>query len=138
ARPGALPDPASKELAVLRRIHAPPSVRLACQLRPRGAVEVTPLLPPYATAREAQMRPDYAHGREHGAAAEMSPVEVIRYISGCDVPAWQSRDAAIATMSAIPIADEITGYSMLYSMGTTRRSKGVKRHFLDEPIDTLN
>jgi adenylate cyclase len=64
AQPGALPEPASEELAVLRRIHAPPNVRLACQLRPHGAVEVTPLLPPYATTRETQMRPDYAHGRE--------------------------------------------------------------------------
>ena len=32
------------ELRVLRRIGAKSNVRLACQLRPRGAVEVTPLL----------------------------------------------------------------------------------------------
>jgi acyl-CoA synthetase (AMP-forming)/AMP-acid ligase II len=73
-----------------------------------------------------------------GAAAEMNPAEVIRYISGCDVPARHPRDAAIATMPAIPIADEITGYSMLYSTGTTRRPKGGKRPFLDEPISTLS
>ena len=64
AQPGALPAPAAEELAVLRRIHAPPNVRLACQLRPHGAVEVTPLLSPLATTREAQTRPDYGHGRE--------------------------------------------------------------------------
>ncbi len=36
---------------MLNRIAAPPNVRLACQLRPAEAVEVTPLLPPDASAR---------------------------------------------------------------------------------------
>src|SRR5207245_10751779 len=39
--------PAEDEQLVLRRIGATSNVRLACQLRPRGAVEVTPLLPPF-------------------------------------------------------------------------------------------
>jgi ferredoxin len=42
--------PGEDELRVLRRIGATSSVRLACQLRPRRAVEVTPLLPPFAHA----------------------------------------------------------------------------------------
>ena len=37
--------PSAGELAVLRRIGAPPSVRLACQSRPTGDVSVIPLLP---------------------------------------------------------------------------------------------
>src|ERR1700676_4174393 len=48
AAPGALPEPGSGELHILRRIGSPPHVRLACQLRPHGPVEVTPLLPPFA------------------------------------------------------------------------------------------
>src|ERR1700730_7158176 len=43
------PPPEDEQL-VLRRIRATSNVRLACQLRPRGAVEVTPLLPPFARA----------------------------------------------------------------------------------------
>ncbi len=40
-----LPAPSPDEARVLRRIGAPPNVRLACQLRPRGDVAVVPLLP---------------------------------------------------------------------------------------------
>ena len=43
--------PSANELRVLRRIGARPNIRLACMLRPRGAVEVTPLLPPLAHCR---------------------------------------------------------------------------------------
>jgi adenylate cyclase len=52
------------ERRVLRRIGAPPSVRLACQLRPATAVEVTPLLPPFAQAADGARRVDLAQGRE--------------------------------------------------------------------------
>ena len=38
---GSIDPPAESELRVLRRIGATSNVRLACQLRPRGAVEVT-------------------------------------------------------------------------------------------------
>lgn len=41
-----LPPPSPEERRVLDRIGVPPDVRLACQLRPRSAVSVTPLLPP--------------------------------------------------------------------------------------------
>jgi adenylate cyclase len=40
-----IPPPSAGEQAVLRRINAAPSVRLACQLRPAGDVSVIPLLP---------------------------------------------------------------------------------------------
>jgi adenylate cyclase len=68
AAAGALPVPSSEELAVLRRIAAPDNVRLACQLRPHGAIEVTPLLPPLAPARELLSRLGYAQGRERPVA----------------------------------------------------------------------
>jgi len=56
--------PAEDEMRVLHRIGATPNVRLACQLRPRGAVEVTPLLPPFAHAVDGRRRVDLAQGSE--------------------------------------------------------------------------
>jgi adenylate cyclase len=56
--------PAEDELRVLLRIGATSNVRLACQLRPRGAVEVTPLLPPFAHAADGRRRVDFAQGSE--------------------------------------------------------------------------
>ncbi|HEX3538725.1 MAG TPA: adenylate/guanylate cyclase domain-containing protein [Stellaceae bacterium] len=66
-RPG-LGPPDEAEYRVLRRIGAPPSVRLACQLRPGVPVEVTPLLPPFAQAADGARRVDLAQGREHEVA----------------------------------------------------------------------
>jgi adenylate cyclase len=62
-----LPEPSWNELNVLRRIGNPPNVRLACQLRPRGAVEVTPLFLDVAHARDPESidHPEYVHGGEH-------------------------------------------------------------------------
>jgi adenylate cyclase len=61
---GSLDPPGPEEARVLRRIGALPNVRLACQLRPRGAVEVTPLLPPFAHAVDGLRRVDFAQGSE--------------------------------------------------------------------------
>jgi adenylate cyclase len=52
------------EQRVLRRIGALPNIRLACQLRPRGPVEVTPLLPPFARAVDGRHRVDFVQGSE--------------------------------------------------------------------------
>jgi adenylate cyclase len=59
-----LDPPGEDESRVLRRIGATSNVRLACQLRPRGAVEVTPLLPPFAHAADGRRRVDSAQGSE--------------------------------------------------------------------------
>jgi len=61
---GSIDPPGEDELRVLRRIGATSNVRLACQLRPRGAVDVTPLLPPFAHALDGQRRVDFAQGSE--------------------------------------------------------------------------
>jgi adenylate cyclase len=61
---GGIDPPAEAERRVLRRIGATPNVRLACQLRPKGAVEVTPLLPPFAYAVDGRRRVDFAQGSE--------------------------------------------------------------------------
>jgi adenylate cyclase len=61
---GGVGPPGDTERRVLRRIAATPNVRLACQLRPTGAVEVTPLLPPFAYAMDGRRRVDFAQGSE--------------------------------------------------------------------------
>ncbi|HJU17164.1 MAG TPA: acyl-CoA synthetase [Stellaceae bacterium] len=71
------------------------------------------------------------------AAARLAP-EVIRYMTGNARPGWRSWDSALAAMPPVPVVDEITGYAMLYSSGTTGRPKGVKRPFLNEPLGCLN
>jgi adenylate cyclase len=65
-----LPPPQEDEVRVLRRIAAPASVRLACQLRPTADLAVTPLLPASATAANAMERARYR-------ATEERPVAVL-------------------------------------------------------------
>jgi adenylate cyclase len=60
----ALPPPATDEAAVLRRVGAPPNVRLACQLRPRGDVDAVPLLPPLVHPRDGVLRSAHLLGTE--------------------------------------------------------------------------
>ncbi|HZB91449.1 MAG TPA: adenylate/guanylate cyclase domain-containing protein [Stellaceae bacterium] len=62
--PVGIPLPSLEERRVLERVGAAPDVRLACQLRPRGAVSVTPLLPAMAQPRDGFARPAYLHGSE--------------------------------------------------------------------------
>jgi adenylate cyclase len=56
--------PTVEEQKVLERVSAPPTVRLACQLRPTKDLEVAPLLPPTASPKEALRRPSYVAGME--------------------------------------------------------------------------
>jgi adenylate cyclase len=63
-----LPPPEEDELRVLRRISAPTSVRLACQLRPLADLAVTPLLPATATAADAMERIGYQRSEERTVA----------------------------------------------------------------------
>ena len=59
-----LPPPSEDEQRVLQRIGAGPGTRLACQARPKGPVEIVPLLPPHAGPADARGRPAYLHGAE--------------------------------------------------------------------------
>jgi adenylate cyclase len=59
-----LPEPGPDEVRVLKRVDAPPDVRLACQLRPTHDLAVAPVLPATASAADAAFRADHRGGRE--------------------------------------------------------------------------
>lgn len=73
AHPG-LPLPGEDERRVLRRIGAMDNVRLACMLRPKVDVQVTPLLPPLAQARDGASRVDFTQGSEQGIAVMFADI----------------------------------------------------------------
>ncbi len=60
------------------------------------------------------------------------------YITGESRPGFRSWDAAIAAQPVTPVADEVAGYDMLYSSGTTGRPKGIKREATGDSIETPN
>jgi adenylate cyclase len=78
--------PAPDELRVLRRIGARPNIRLACQLRPRGNVEVTPLLPPFAAAADGRQRVDVAQGSEREIAIMFADIRGFTALSEGRLP----------------------------------------------------
>ena len=63
-----LPPPSPGEEAVLRRVSAPPGVRLACQTRPRHDIAVAPLVAPGAGAAAGFRRPAHINGQERDIA----------------------------------------------------------------------
>src|SRR5437667_399922 len=83
---GSIDRPAEGELRVLRRIGATSNVRLACQLRPRGAVEVTPLLPPFAAAIDGQRRVEFAQGSEREIAIMFADIRGFTALSEGRLP----------------------------------------------------
>jgi long-chain acyl-CoA synthetase len=54
------------------------------------------------------------------------------------IPGFDSYEETVAGMPDTPIADETSGYDMLYSSGTTGRPKGVKLPRGGEPIDYVS
>ena len=53
-------------------------------------------------------------------------------------PGFRSWDQEAIVQPVTPIADEVAGYDMLYSSGTTGRPKGIKRQSENNPIDVPN
>jgi adenylate cyclase len=86
ASPGALPEPGPEELHALRRIGSPPDVRLACQLRPHGPVEVTPLLSASVTARDALRRLIHAQGGERQIAVLFADIRDFTRVAETKLP----------------------------------------------------
>jgi long-chain acyl-CoA synthetase len=54
------------------------------------------------------------------------------------LPGFRSWDQEAAAQPTTPIADEVAGYDMLYSSGTTGRPKGIKRPAENNPIELPN
>ena len=65
-------------------------------------------------------------------------VEKIYYAGDEAIVGAEPLAAALATMPAAPVADEISGFHMIYSSGTTGRPKGVVLPFKPGPIDEFN
>jgi acyl-CoA synthetase (AMP-forming)/AMP-acid ligase II len=59
----------------------------------------------------------------------------IFYIVDEPLPGFRSWDRERSQQPATPISDQVAGYDMLYSSGTTGRPKGIKREFEHIPID---
>lgn len=59
-----VPQPSPDEERVLKRVGAPPNVRLACQLRPTNDLTIIPLLPPTIESAESVLRPSSALASE--------------------------------------------------------------------------
>jgi len=59
-----LPQAKPAEIRVLKRVGAPPNVRLACQLRPTADLSITPLVPASGQAWHGFMQPSYLAGEE--------------------------------------------------------------------------
>jgi adenylate cyclase len=84
--PGAIPPPSPEESKVLRRVEAGPFVRLACQLRPLGDIRVTPLLPPFAQARDGFARPVYLQGGEREIAIVFADLRAFTRLAETRLP----------------------------------------------------
>jgi len=54
------------------------------------------------------------------------------------LPGFRSWDKETIAQPVTPIADEVAGYDMLYSSGTTGRPKGIKKDFEGNRIDVPN
>lgn len=65
-------------------------------------------------------------------------VEAVFFADDEPIAGAQSLAEALATMPAEPVADEISGFHMIYSSGTTGRPKGIVVPFTPGPIDEFN
>jgi adenylate cyclase len=82
----ALPPPSADETRVLRRIDAPPNVRLACQVRPVADAEVFPLLPPTPGVSPERLAPNVAAGTEQEIAVLFSDMRAFTSLAERRLP----------------------------------------------------
>ncbi len=65
-------------------------------------------------------------------------IKTIFYVEDDPIAGAQSLSAAMAAMPTAPVANEISGFHMIYSSGTTGRPKGIAMPFTPGPIDEHN
>ncbi|MEO1193427.1 MAG: adenylate/guanylate cyclase domain-containing protein [Pseudomonadota bacterium] len=82
----ALPEASAEERRVLRNVNAPPDVRLACQSKPSGPIEVEPLLAPGVGPQEAARRPAPRPGEERVVAILFADIRGFTSISEAMLP----------------------------------------------------
>ena len=81
-----LPPPSEEEAKVLKRVGAPPGVRLACQTRPVADLTVTPLLPPGAQPKDAHAQSGFAQGAEREIAILFADLRAFTKFSETKLP----------------------------------------------------
>ncbi|MCO5130398.1 MAG: acyl-CoA synthetase [Xanthobacteraceae bacterium] len=67
-----------------------------------------------------------------------APGAPLFYMTDEPQPGFRSWDKETSDQPTTPVADEVAGYDMLYSSGTTGRPKGIKRTHEYGPIDVPN
>lgn len=80
------PKAESGERRVLRRINAPPGVRLACQLRPVADISVAPLLPASASTQDVRSRAAHESGAEREIVIMFADIRAFTKISEGKLP----------------------------------------------------
>jgi adenylate cyclase len=82
----ALPPPSADEARVLKRIAAPPNVRLACQVRPMRDLDVFPLLPPHGGLPADLQHAAYTGGSERELAVLFSDMRAFTRLAEQRLP----------------------------------------------------
>jgi acyl-CoA synthetase (AMP-forming)/AMP-acid ligase II len=67
-----------------------------------------------------------------------APGEPVFFMLDAPEPGFRAWDQEVAAQPKTPINDEVAGYDMLYSSGTTGRPKGIKKTFENKPIELAN